>query len=540
MKNGTDVRQAARSGGSMRQRLVLGGGTAALVVLGGCQADSFMADNSVSGRWERTPTVLPILDRIAAIEDYTGDQVEYAEPGEADMLSIPKLYRLAPGDTLRITIYDIVTPGSPEDYERAIDSHGNVDIPQLGQVYINGLTIDETRQVIEEKVRRLVPEPLVAVVPLQQRRQTFTILGGVAQPGQYFVPNAEYRLLEAITAGGTFDSNGEYVYVIRQVMLSDDARGLKPPAIPGQGEDAPAPKGPTGSELIDIIDDLSKPRNRPGTEVPPPDSPKQPGSPAMMNRDNGLEAAARRPRPARDPHEPAASPAAMRHAGQPPIDLVEPGTQPKPAPQPAAIPPQSGEPQWVFINGRWTQARRTERGTVETLPPAAGSAKAAQRVIRVPMQGLLEGRREYNIIVRPGDIVRIPTAPRGLVYLEGQVGRTGPYGLPETGKLTLTRAIISAGGLSTLAVPERCDITRMVGPDREATVMLDFRAIKEKTQPDIYLKPNDVINIGTNFWALPMAVIRNGFRASYGFGFILDRNFGNDIFGAPPANRFGQ
>jgi len=27
---------------------------------------------------------------------------------------------------------------------------------------------------------------------------------------------------------------------------------------------------------------------------------------------------------------------------------------------------------------------------------------------------------------------------------------------------------------------------------------------------------------------------------TYGFGFLLDRNFGNDVFGAPPTNQFGQ
>ena len=38
------------------------------------------------------------------------------------------------------------------------------------------------------------------------------------------------------------------------------------------------------------------------------------------------------------------------------------------------------------------------------------------------------------------------------------------------------------------------------------------------------------------FWATPLAVIRGGLRATYGFGFLLDRNFGNDVFGAPPSN----
>ena len=37
-------------------------------------------------------------------------------------------------------------------------------------------------------------------------------------------------------------------------------------------------------------------------------------------------------------------------------------------------------------------------------------------------------------------------------------------------------------------------------------------------------------------WAFPLAVVRSGFRVTYGWGFLLDRNFGNDVFGAPPSN----
>ena len=125
----------------------------------------------------------------------------------------------------------------------------------------------------------------------------------------------------------------------------------------------------------------------------------------------------------------------------------------------------------------------------------------------------------------------------GLVYITGQVSRPGPFNLPTDGsRLTLLRALDSAGGLSSIAIPERIDLTRMVGKDRQATIRINGRAIAEQTQPDIYLKPEDRINVGTNFWALPLAVVRGGLRASYGFGFILDRNFGNDLFGAPPAD----
>jgi hypothetical protein len=68
---------------------------------------------------------------------------------------------------------------------------------------------------------------------------------------------------------------------------------------------------------------------------------------------------------------------------------------------------------------------------------------------------------------------------------------------------------------------------------------VDLAAIRNRTEPDIYMEKDDHIIIGTNFFATPLAVIRNGFRMTYGFGFLLDRNFGNDVFGPPPQD-FGQ
>jgi hypothetical protein len=50
------------------------------------------------------------------------------------------------------------------------------------------------------------------------------------------------------------------------------------------------------------------------------------------------------------------------------------------------------------------------------------------------------------------------------------------------------------------------------------------------------MKPNDHVLVGTNWFAYPLAIFRNGLRMNYGFGFLLDRNFGNDVFGAPPSN----
>jgi hypothetical protein len=44
-------------------------------------------------------------------------------------------------------------------------------------------------------------------------------------------------------------------------------------------------------------------------------------------------------------------------------------------------------------------------------------------------------------------------------------------------------------------------------------------------QPDIYLKPNDIVRVGTQAHAPFLAAFRNAFRVTYGFGFLYDRNY---------------
>ena len=81
------------------------------------------------------------------------------------------------------------------------------------------------------------------------------------------------------------------------------------------------------------------------------------------------------------------------------------------------------------------------------------------------------------------------------------------------------------------------DLIRRIGDNQEATLRLDIKAIFDGTQPDFFLKPNDTINFGTNALLTPLAVLRSGFRASYGFGFILDRNFEQELFGNLSSGR---
>jgi polysaccharide export outer membrane protein len=512
----------------------------------GCEVDSWF-DPSVVGRWEHTPTVVPILDRIDVIERDTGDFVETTEVSSDDLIPEITDYQIGAGDTIGLEIWDIIAPGVPSQYERQVDSHGMIDIPQVGKVQIIGLTPDQVRDKIVETLseRELVENALVSIIVTGERQSTFSIFGQVPRVGRYRIPTSDYRILEAITEAGGISPATKHLFVIRQVPLSQEVRG-------GPGSEilehiqAPTPppiKATEGAEdgpnLIDLIDQLTEPEDKdeggfglidliePGVSAP--------------GAYGGLQEA---------------SPAAVRNVwaqienSEPPIDLIDFDDKPSAPPAPGLdLATDQNTGGWMFLNGEWVRVTRRASGVGRqglpegSDPLSTGGVTAeelvTQRIIKIPTEPLVQGVAKYNIVVRPGDIVRVPGPEQGLVYLGGPgISRPGTYNLPVFGRLTLTKAVISAGGLSAIAIPSRVDLTRMVGDDRQATIRLNLGAISAGTQPDIFLKPDDVINVGTNLWARPLAIARNGFRASYGFGFLLDRNFGSDVFGPPPSSRF--
>jgi polysaccharide biosynthesis/export protein len=523
-------------------------GALGLVILSGCGGKSFM-DPSVTGRWEHTPTTMPILDRIGAIEDQPEDIVEYSDPLPEDLIPRPTSYRIGSADVLEVTVFDLITPGEEVKYNVVVDPRGMIEVPQLGRITVAGKTTEDAVKVIEDEIknRNLVQNPLVQVVATSQRQSTFTIVGAAQNPGLFQVPKADYRLLEAIANAGSFDENIGDIYVIRQVPLSDEVvRGIGTNQGGSEGskngQPTPTPAQPTpqdGQNIIDLIDTIAPPpATTPTTPAEAPkESPKESDAPASPGQVSGqvggqvgsakaaLGAALR----VRQEGQPPAKP----QNDQPLIDLIEPG-------QDGKGPQTSDGSTWVFVNGKWVKVKGG--GAAEASAATPGSYQAeqliTQRVIRITVKDLLAGKQSINIVVRPGDVVRFPSGANGFVYMAGDIGRPGSYQIVPG--LTIMRAVSSAGGLGETAVPWRVDLVRKVGKDRQATIRLDYNAIAMQTQPDVYLKPDDLLNFGTADWALPLAVVRNGFRASYGFGFILDRNLGNDIFGPPPTNSFGQ
>ncbi len=241
----------------------------------------------------------------------------------------------------------------------------------------------------------------------------------------------------------------------------------------------------------------------------------------------------------------------------PPVAPGQTQTQPAvPVTPTQPVMPQQTVPQtngdvpvdWVFQDGKWIavpvggqsqgsaldQRLEQNQNVIPLDIPAAQSPSQwaggpRTRLIKIPADRVMAGDPRYNIVIRPGDTIYVPVDVAGVFYITGQVNGTGPVRL--AGPTTLKQAITMAGGLGALAYPKKCEVVRRIGENREEVVMVDLEKIGKGEQPDFYVKPHDLINVGTHFTSRWRAVMRNAFRAAYGFGFVYDRNFGDSAYG---------
>ena len=219
-------------------------------------------------------------------------------------------------------------------------------------------------------------------------------------------------------------------------------------------------------------------------------------------------------------------------------------------PTQGVTPSSQGQIDWELRNGQWVPVQKgvpeanvpptTIKGETETIEQEYPWAQQAPetRLIKIPLDKLIAGDPRYNIVVKPGDTIVVPLDVAGVYYVMGNVNRPGPVEMVG-GMVTLKQAIATAGNLGPLAWPERCEIVRRVGTNKEEIVRVDLEKIFNGEQPDMYIKPQDVINVGTHATARWRAILRNAFRATYGFGFVYDRNFADrDFYTSRPFDIF--
>ena len=452
----------------------LGMAVAALALpLAGCETDSYF-DPSFTGRWEQTPVILPILTRIDVIEDTGGFEENFTDVRPEDLEVEAAQYRVGSGDLVTVTSWQIRNPGQPDVQTLRVTDDGFLRLSLLGEISVQGLTERQIERRITQRIAELglVREAEVNVQVLDQRNNTYTIIGepdfGSTRIGTYQIPKRGYTILEAVAQAGGVPGRTKRLLVFRPIVPVVEIGGSAEGNGSGAG-DSPTSDPTQPISPVDLIDQIFS---------------------GQLTEESATM----------------------------PVDFAN------------ALEEPDAQPRWVYVDGQWVKSEPSAQPIVQGSGEGVSESELTNqvRVIAVPWNRLFQGDLSNNIIIRPGDVIQVPPPTGGNVYIGGAVNRPGTYGLPGENDLTLKQLITSAGGLSGIAIPERVDLVRRIDERREATVRLNYRAIAEGNHPDFFLKPSDTINVGTNFWAAPLAVIRNGFRFSYGFGFIWDRNFWDD------------
>jgi polysaccharide export outer membrane protein len=488
------------------------------------------------GRFKREPLLLPIVSTLDTGIEEPNDQFAKAEDVKPeDLVSTNQDYLIGRNDVLSISITDLVAPGVETLKQLKVSESGNISLPLVGQVRAEGLTEAQLETEIQRAYREanLMPQAQVSVSVIVAMARTFSIIGSVQKPGQYQITQADFRMLDALVAAGDISAQGvDFIYVVRHPPA------LRPSGLPAvqPGATEPAPAGP--GQPNDVLTPHSDASGASDSVMP--SSIFSPTNVMLLSQGSTSGAgqaqseaqtassasnlSANQPLsvPSASGSEPnpvivaqATGPGANAPIPQPAGGATTPpspsNTTPPPAP-PSPPPPPAAPANGNEGSNQGFQFNGTDTGT-------------SNRIIRVPVTELKNGDLRYNIVIRPGDMVIVPMPVTGEYYIDGHVNRTGVYSLTAR-NITLKQAIAAAGGLDQLAIPStHTEIIRRIGQDKEVFASVDLDKVFSGQQPDIYLKPNDIVRVGTNAFAPFVAAFRNGYRITYGFGFLYDRNW---------------
>ena len=556
----------------------------AFTALNGCETDGFF-DPSRTGYFETTPSAIPILTRLDVIEQAI-DGPEYVNPTPEDLKPGDLSYKFSPGDVLKIQIPSLMQTGQTEIAERVVDQTGDIQLPVINKVQAAGLTTEELQASIEKKLEGIIKNPKAFVSLQEGRAFQFRILGSVDQPGLYALNKPDLRLLDAVATARGASASTTRIFITREKIAEEnkvtygkkaatpEAQTTSSTTSPQTVQPTTTPATPTQAipstiDIDQLINELPNSSATPATPAPSSPPTTEPTAPPTT--------------------EPTAAPTTEPSKSRTQLGLLQTETRPDPPVDidqlaPATLDDRAGQnlqatpvvnssdantgEKYVFDNASqsWVRTSSTTPtkandsaavgsvGSGETTTSDSAGAKlksneAAEAlsrkresakkekyyVIDISYNDLVRGQPNLNIVIRPGDLIYCDSGQVGVVYIDGEISRPGVYNLPTSGRLTLSRLVAAAGGVSELAIPERCDLVRRLGSDKEACVRVSLAAIRNRAEPDIFLKPDDHVIVGTNFWALPLSRFRRDLSFPNSVGFQLDRNFGNDVFGAPPT-----
>ncbi|GIT92695.1 polysaccharide biosynthesis protein [Jannaschia pagri] len=118
--------------------------------------------------------------------------------------------QIRPGDTVSVVIWDsnensLLTPTGTRQVTLdalRVSPGGSIFVPYVGDVRISGMTPERARGRLQNAVEPIAPSAQVQLSLTEGRGNSVDLVGGVASPGSYPMPDRNYTVLSLIAAGG--------------------------------------------------------------------------------------------------------------------------------------------------------------------------------------------------------------------------------------------------------------------------------------------------------------------------------------------------
>ena len=189
-------------------------------LLAGCETKGWLDPKEMHVHGHE-PLVMPILKSVdPTVDEVNPDFANATDPLPEDRVVSNSDYRISRGDQLVVSISDLYGPGQESSKPYRVTESGTISLPFVQQVQAEGLTEFEFEQAISEAYRtaNLVNNAQVSVSVVVAQGKAYEMLGAVAKPGQYPIPQSDFHLLDALVQGGEVQSPLiEYIYIIRRI-----------------------------------------------------------------------------------------------------------------------------------------------------------------------------------------------------------------------------------------------------------------------------------------------------------------------------------
>ena len=132
---------------------------------------------------------------------------------------------IQPGDTLTLRVWDssdnsLLTSAQEKVVQLSdveVAANGSVFMPYVGNISVIGLTPDLAREQMQSALEIIVPSAQVQLNMAEGRGNSVDLVGGVASPGTYPMPDRNFTVLGLLAAGGGVreDLNNPQIRLVR-------------------------------------------------------------------------------------------------------------------------------------------------------------------------------------------------------------------------------------------------------------------------------------------------------------------------------------